>query len=139
MTRVAVDSQAVQVMHRTRRLLVRQRTMSANALRSALAEFGIVAAQGLKGLRSLMQVLEDPASATPEKARMPLQVLARQWERQSADICKLEAQIVRAAKTDDVARRLMAIPGLGPLGATGLPCRMRACSKPRVILLPGSG
>jgi transposase len=135
----SLDSQAVQVMHRTRRLLVRQRTMSANALRSALAEFGIVAAQGLKGLRSLMQVLEDPASAIPEKARMPLQVLAGQWERQSADICKLEAQIVRAAKTDDVARRLMAIPGLGPLGATGLPCRMRACSKPRVILLPGSG
>jgi transposase len=73
----SLDSQAVQVMHRTRRLLVRQRTMSAKALRSALAEFGIVAAQGLKGLRSLMQVLEDPASAIPEKARMPLQVLVR--------------------------------------------------------------
>jgi transposase len=59
----SLDNQAVQVMHRTRRLLVRQRTMSANALRSALAEFGIVAAQGSKGLRSRMQVLDDPASA----------------------------------------------------------------------------
>ena len=53
--------------------------MSANALRSALAEFGIVAAQGLKGLRVLVQVVDDPASAIPEMARMPLQVLARQW------------------------------------------------------------
>ena len=94
----SLDNQAVQVMHRTRRLLVRQRTMSGNALRSALTEFGIVAAQGLKGLRQLMQVLDDPASAIPEKARMPLQVLARQWERQTVDIDKLEQQIVRDAK-----------------------------------------
>jgi len=74
----SLDNQAVQVIHRTRRLLVRQRTMSANALRSALAEFGIVAAQGPKGLRSLVQELEDPASTIPQKARLPLQVLARQ-------------------------------------------------------------
>jgi len=114
----SLESQAVLVLHRTRRLLVRQRTMSANAFRSALAEFGVVAAQGLKGLRSLMETLDDPASAIPEAARMPLRVLARQWERFNADICKLEAEIVRAAKTDAVARRLMAIPGLGPLGAT---------------------
>jgi transposase len=68
----SVESQAVLVLHRTRRLLVRQRTMSANAFRPALAEFGIVAAQGLKGLRSLMEALEDPASAIPDQARMPL-------------------------------------------------------------------
>jgi transposase len=114
----SVESQAVLVLHRTRRLLVRQRTMSANAFRSALAEFGIVAAQGLKGLRSLMEALEDPASAIPDQARMPLGVLARQWAALNADICKLETEIVRAAKTDAVARRLMEIPGLGPIGAT---------------------
>ncbi len=45
----------------------------ANAFRSALAEFGVVAAQGLKGLRSLMEALDDPASAIPEAARMPRQ------------------------------------------------------------------
>jgi transposase len=137
----SLDNQAVQVMHRTRRLLVRQRTMSANALRSALAEFGIVAAQGLKGLRQLMQVLEDPTSAIPEKARVPLQVLTRQWERQNADIGKLEAQIVRAAKTDEVARRLMAIPGLGPLGATAILAAVPDARmfKRGAILPPGSG
>ena len=115
-----LESQAVVVLHRTRRLLVRQRTMSGNAFRSALAEFGIVAAQGLKGLRSLMELLADPASAVPEAARLPLRVLARQWETLNADICKLETEIVRAAKTDEVARRLMAIPGLGPIGATAI-------------------
>jgi transposase len=116
----SVESQAVLVVHRTRRLLVRQRTMSANAFRSAMAEFGIVAAQGLKGLRSLMEALEDPVSAIPDTARMALRVLAQHWERLNTDICKLETQIVRAAKTDAVARRLMAIPGLGPIGATAI-------------------
>ncbi len=116
----SVESQAVLVLHRTRRLLVRQRTMTANAFRSALSEFGLVAAQGLKGLHSLLEAVDDPASAIPEAARMPLQVLARHWERLNADICKLESEIVRAARTDEVARRLMAIPGLGPIGATAV-------------------
>jgi transposase len=114
------ESQAVLVLHRTRRLLVRQRTMSANAFRSALSEFGLVAAKGLEGLRSLIEALNDPASAIPKAARMPLRVLVRQWDRLNADICKLEAEIVRAAKSDAEARRLMEIPGLGPIGASAI-------------------
>ena len=126
----SVESQAMQVLHRTRRLLVRQRTMAANALRSALSEFGIVAAQGLKGLRSLMEELEGEASGIPDMARMALLVLARQWEALNAEIDKLETQIVGAAKTDVVARRLMTIPGLGPLGATAI---LAAVSDARVF------
>ncbi len=114
----SLESQAVMVLHRTRRLLVRQRTMSANAFRSVLSEFGMVAAQGLKGLRSLMAELANPACAIPEKARLPLQVLAQHWERLNANVCKLEKEIVRAARSDATARRLMAVPGLGPLGST---------------------
>jgi transposase len=74
----SLESQAVLALHRTRRLLVGQRTMTANALRSVLSEFGIVAAQGIKGLRSLIEIIDDPANSVPEMARMPLQVLARQ-------------------------------------------------------------
>ena len=114
------EAQAVQVLHGTRRLLVRERTMSGNGLRSRMAEFGIVAAQGLKGLHALMQLLDDPATPLPDLARMALQMLARQWETQNAQICKLEAEIVRAATSDAEARRLMKIPGVGPLGATAV-------------------
>jgi transposase len=114
------ESQAIAVVHSTRRLLVRQRTMSANGLRSALAEFGIVAAQGLKGLQALMQLLGDPATEIPDNARLSLQLLAQQWEVQNAQICKLDAEIVRAAKSDAQARRLMQIPGVGPIGATAI-------------------
>lgn len=116
----SLESQAALVLHRARSLLVRQRTMAGNGFRSALSEFGIVAAQGWQGLRSLVEIVDDPASAVPQPARMPLQMLARQWERFNADICKLDDEIARAAKSDAVARRLMAIPGLGPIGATAI-------------------
>src|SRR5438128_5838912 len=43
------EQQASQLLHRGREQLVRQRTMLVNALRAHLAEFGIVAAQGLRG------------------------------------------------------------------------------------------
>lgn len=56
----SVEQQASLAVHNARALLVRQRTMAANALRAALSELGIVAAQGTQGLRSLMRQLEAP-------------------------------------------------------------------------------
>jgi transposase len=116
----SLDDQAILLLHRARRLLVRQRTMSGNGLRSGLAEFGIVAAQGHKGLHTLMGLLDDPATPLPDLARTVLQELARQWEAQNAAICKLEAQIVGATRSDAAARRLMQIPGVGPIGASAV-------------------
>jgi transposase len=63
------DAQAVLAMHRTRALLVRQRTMSANALRATLAEFGIVAAQGPAGLRALMEQVASQTCPIPAPAQ----------------------------------------------------------------------
>jgi transposase len=67
-----------------------------------------------------MQLLDDPATPIPDLARMALQMLARQWETQNAQICQLEAEIVRAAKSDAQARRLTEIPGVGPIGASAI-------------------
>src|ERR1700693_4133345 len=62
----SVEQQATLAVHTTRALLVRQRTMVANALRGMLSELGIVAAQGVKGLRALMQQFDQPSEAIPE-------------------------------------------------------------------------
>jgi len=115
----SVESQAILMLHRTRMLLVRQRTMAANALRAGCAEFGLVAAQGLKGLHSLMaQVMDQVAGAIPELARSALRLLARQWEALDDDIRGLEARIVRAAREDHTAQRLIEIPSVGPITAS---------------------
>jgi transposase len=116
----SVEQQATLAVHSTRRLLVRQRTMVANALRAALGELGIVAAQGIKGLRSLMQQLETPSNAIPEIMRGALLLLARQWQGLDAAERALEREIARAALADPDARRLMQVPCVGPITASAV-------------------
>lgn len=116
----SAEQQAVLVVHSTRTLLVRQRTMAANALRAALGEFGIVAAQGLTGLRALIQQLGAPCTAIPEIARGTLLLLARQWEALDAAERALERQITAAARADQDARRLMEVPCVGPIIASAV-------------------
>ena len=115
----SVEQQAVLALHRTRALLVRQRTMAANALRAAFAEFGVVAAQGAKGLRALVAQLPAPA-AIPAEARPALATLARHWEALGAGIAALETRIVRTTRADEAARRLMEVPGVGPITASAI-------------------
>ena len=115
------SQQAIQLLHRTRALLVRQRTMAANALRAGFAEFGIVTAQGNKGLCTLIARLEPAADAPiPDVARQVLAVLAHRWTELDTAIRALERRIVSAARGDEAARRLMEIPGVGPIGASAI-------------------
>jgi transposase len=112
------EQQAMMALHRTRALLVRQRTMTANALRCGLAEFGIVAAQGDKGLRTLMEQLAAEHCPIPALARVALSVLAVQWKNLEGAICELERRILLIAREQEVTRRLMEVPGVGPLVAS---------------------
>ena len=114
------DAQAVLAMHRTRALLVRQRTMSANALRATLAEFGIVAAQGNAGLRMLLEQVASQTCPIPAPAQAALSLLARQWEQVDTAVHEFDRRIARVAREQEAAQRLMEIPGVGPLGATAV-------------------
>jgi transposase len=93
--------------------------MAGNALRAAFAEFGVVAPQGVRGVRELIAQLPEPA-AIPAPAHAALASLARHWQVLDADIAALERRIVQAARNDPAARRLMAIPGVGPIGASAV-------------------
>jgi transposase len=116
----SVEQQATLAVHGTRALLVKQRTMAANALRAALSEFGIVAAQGLKGLHELMAKLEAPNEDIPEMLRGALLVLAQHWQALDANERALERQIAKAARADREARRLMEVPSVGPMIASSV-------------------
>jgi transposase len=114
----SVEQQAMLSMHTTRALLVKQRTMVANALRAQLSELGIVAAQGREGLHELMARLEVPSEEIPEIMRGALLMLVAQWQALDANEQVLEKQIVKALNCDREARRLMAVPGVGPIIAS---------------------
>ena len=112
--------QANAVVFRARDLLVRQRTQCINALRGHLAEYGHVVPQGPAHVDTLVALVEDPASSVPESARAILKVLISALEVLGTQIEELDGEITRRAKADPVARRLMTIPGIGPIAATAI-------------------
>jgi len=112
--------QANGVVFRARDLLVRQRTQCINALRGHLAEYGHVVPQGTAHVDTLVARIDDPRTSVPESARTILKVLIGTFEALGAQIQELDAEIARRAKADPVARRLMTIPGIGPMAATAI-------------------
>ncbi len=91
-----------------------------NALRGHFAEFGIVIAKGPQHAASLAALAEGSASGLPEAAQAALAVLAEELRRLDGRIADLDREILRRAKADETARRLMTIPGIGPVTATAL-------------------
>jgi transposase len=117
---VAVKSVAQQcdrAVQRSRDLLVRQRTQLMNAIRAMLSEMGIVAAQGLKGFAALTAMIEASDAAIPAALLPSLEALVRQWRQLDAEVAVLERRIQALAHDNEAARRLMSIPGIGPLTA----------------------
>src|SRR5829696_5464268 len=120
---VAVKTEAKQasaVIFRTRDLLVRQRTQIINAIRGHLAEFGLIAPQGASHVGRLIAQVEDPGSNIPEVARSCLLRLIAMLRGLQDEVEALDCEIAARAKSDDVARRLMTVPGIGPLIATAI-------------------
>src|SRR5256885_6043537 len=115
------EQQATALLHRGREQLVRQRTMLVNALRAHLAEFGMVAAQGLRNVGELIAIVRDDGDTRlPDVARQVLQVLAAQLEQIEAAIAALEKQLMAWHETNAVSQRLASIPGIGPIIATAI-------------------
>ncbi len=115
-----VEQQAILMAHRARSLLVRQRTMAANALRAHLAEFGYVTNPGIAHLAKLIdQVLADK-NALPSYACTALEILIRQIMALSNDVAVLDQQIVTWHAENEASRRLAAIPGIGVITATAI-------------------
>ena len=74
------QQQSILMLHRSRQLLVRQRTMLSNAIRGHMAEFGIVSAKGRNGTAELLAILaNEQDDRIPIAARFSLDVLARQY------------------------------------------------------------
>lgn len=113
-----VDQQAVLMLHKVRDILVRQRTMLINALRGHLAEFGIIAATGAAGLKGVIEQFQVEQPNLPELARSALRRLIDQIGGVDAEIRKSEKEIVAWCRSDAASRRLMTIPGVGPITAS---------------------
>ena len=109
------------MLHRSRQLLVRQRTMIANAIRGHMAELGIISAKGRNGTAELLEAIAHAADdCIPAVARLSLDALARQYATVAAEIRVIEKHIHAWHRSCEESRRLEEIPGIGPIVATAL-------------------
>jgi transposase len=111
------DQQATLMLHKTRDLLVKQRTMSVNALRSHLAEFGLVVAKGIGRVDELLGLAEADTTL-PEAAVMAVKVLGQQIEALDKGLEDLEKEIAKAHARNEMSRALCEVPGIGKLAAS---------------------
>jgi transposase len=114
------EQQAVLMLHRARSLLVRQRTMLINALRAHLAEFGIVAPQGLRHVEILTKTIAHQQAQLPELARSILQTIVDQLNGTMARIREIEGRLTKWHRQSRVSRLLATVPGVGIMGASAI-------------------
>jgi transposase len=102
--------------------LVRQRTQLINAIRGHLTEDGWIAPKGPAHIATLADLLEEGAkgSSLPEAARSMVRLMLDLVADLDAKIADLDKDIARRAREDAISRRLMTIPGVGPITAAAL-------------------
>ncbi|MBT8001647.1 MAG: IS110 family transposase [Rhodospirillales bacterium] len=117
----SADQQAVLVLHRSRDLLVRQRTMLSNAIRGHMAEFGVVEKLGMAGTMRLAKVIDDRNDERiPDLARRALAEMFKQLYAVLQRIDELKRDIIVWHKQNAVSQLLEGIPGIGPIAATAI-------------------
>ena len=115
------DQQAVLCLHRIRRGLTKERTAQINQVRGLLAEFGLIIPQGrYAARRRVPEILEDAENGLPMLTRRLLNDINQRILQLDEEILAYDREIEAMARRDEQARRLMAIPGIGPQTATAL-------------------
>jgi transposase len=117
----SADQQAVLMLHRSRELLVKQRTMLINAVRGHCSELGLIASQGAARVTDLIVMIEDPADLRlPAFAREALGILITQLQAVKEAIRTLERKLQAWHRSQQASQRLTTIPGVGVITATAL-------------------
>jgi transposase len=113
--------QSLLMLHRIRDRLVAERTGTITAIRGHMAEFGIVAARRGLGMKELLAIISDVDDARlPSMARELLVLQVEHLGAIESRIAGLDGRLLQQARNDEAARRLTAIPGVGPVIATAM-------------------
>ena len=121
----SIENQAELMRHRARELLAGQRTAALNALRGHLAEIGVIAPQGVQHAYDLKRLAVDGFDeygevVVPDCVRVALRPLVSQVDALDAAIGAIDNEIAMSVKADETAKRLMTVPGVGPVTASAI-------------------
>jgi transposase len=115
----SAQQQAELMLHKTRELLVKQRTMAVNALRGHLSEFGVIAPKGIERIEDLVAMAQADQDL-PEEAKQAALLLAGHSEQLDAKIDALAKTIAQSSAKNPVSRVLKEVPAIGPLIASAI-------------------
>ena len=116
----SANQQATLLLHRTRDLLIRQRSSLISAIRAHFAEFGVVVGQRMRNIDRLLDLLNSGGARLPDLARRMLAALAAQLRDVAARVRGVEAELLAWHRSTEVSRRLATIPGVGPITASAI-------------------
>jgi transposase len=117
----SAEQQGVLMLHKTRDLLIKQRTMIVNALRGHLSEFGLIAPKGIQHMKELLAMalaLED--ELLPEEAKAAAAMLGAQYAETDDKVNALEKKFAQSCAKNPISRMLKKIPAIGPLIASAM-------------------
>ena len=113
-----LDHQSIQSIQRSRELIIQERTATSNHIRGLLLEFGIVIPKGLVYLRKRVPlILEDAENGLPMSYRPTLHRMFMRFRAAEEDLAFMDEQVKHIVKSNDGCQRLMALEGVGPIGA----------------------
>ena len=113
----SAESQAAQMLAKLRAQFIGRRTQLSNSIRGFAAEFGLVAPKGLSRLGDLLADIRADTTM-PDLAREMFETLARNYAQVNEEIAALDGKLLALHRDNEVSRRLAAMPGIGPIGAT---------------------
>ena len=117
----SLEQQDLQLLHRMRSQLIKQRTATSNQIRGFLAEYGMTIPMGLRYVRNqLPGILEDAENGLTVISRAAFNELYQALQHLDGRIQKLESQIEAYAEQEPRCQRLVTLRGIGPLTATAI-------------------
>ena len=112
----SVEQLDLQALHRVRSRLVRHRTAVINQIRALLLERGIAVRQGYRFLRAALPDIlgRETNLLSPRMVRM-IADLSADWRHLDERLEAVTSEIEALAMADEACRRLMTVPGIGPI------------------------
>ena len=112
----SVEQSAAQMLLGVRESLVKRRTQLTNTIRGHAAEFGLVAAKGLDKIEPLLTRIAADDSL-PVLTKEMFAVLGREYAELGPRIAQIDKKMLAFHRSNEMTRRLMEVPAIGPTGA----------------------
>lgn len=115
----SLEQQDIQMLHRIRERLIKNRTALSNQIRGLLAEYGLVIPKGVNYLKAqLPGLLEDATNELSTSARRYFQILGEELDDLSIQLKSVDSEVLGINKQNEVCQRLSTMTGVGPIIAT---------------------